>query len=232
MDTLKSIAETYKALARVWYMWLGLIALLIAIFPIGVFHFKGIPYIEVYLNISIALLTIITCLAAKPSCEQKNLTYFENHMLPFFPRLVAFFIVVFMLHLLFLQGAFGALPFLVDFVPLWIFFLLFYYDSNGNIKQLWYAVVRAIKMTAYNLPLLSILMVVLFFVTMVAVRSFTAVVNSLLAPLAVSKAFDFYTVAYMLFFACIFKPIVISIWATIYRKNLCKLPNLYFNQPV
>jgi len=148
-------------------------------------------------------------------------------MRSFFIWLASFFMFIFVVSML--EQQFDYFIFMSDFLPLWIFFLLFFLDSDGSIKQLWYAVVRAVKMTIYNLPLLFVSMAFLWVATVIAVRSFVLIIHYL-----ASAWFATYTlevVALLLFYACLFKPLLINIWTNIYIKKLHEMPDLYFKQP-
>lgn len=236
LATFKSIIETYKVLARVWYLWLLPVIVPMVLVASGLYYVSlGSTFFESLLfhMFGLFLLTIcvwmsvLCCLATRPSNEQKNLNYFKDHVRFFL--LLAFAVILlwqfdFWLHWLKIfsrsythesASLFRALEFLLlaDFMPLWIFFILFFLDSDGGIKQLLFAAVRAVQMTVYNLPLLIVLV-------------FALVVPSFILAHA-TVAYQWPEYIGLLLYLFLLKPLLINIWTNIYIKKLHETPKLY-----
>lgn len=242
--TLKSTFETYKALTRVWYIFLFPVIILIQRLYFGREAFEArfmaplsVPsYIMtgvLYVGFAVWV-TVAFCLATRASIGQKTSHYFDKYKR--FILVLALVAIVlwqfsfwwnrfFASYYYELTAARALVPALAalvlsDFVPLLIFFILFYLDSDGSIKQLWIAAVRAVKMTVYNLPLLLVLMTVI------------ALPVLMLIKYATSHQWSGYmnTGAFLLY-VLILKPLLINLWTNIYIKKLHEMPDLYFNQP-
>ncbi len=239
--TLKSTFETYKAMAHVWYFWTLPVIVVIQRLYFGREAFEAqfiaplsVPYYimmgVLYVGLAVWV-TVTFCLATRPSIGQKTLRYFDEYKRSVLTlALVAIllwqcifwwnrFFASFHYELTSFRALGQALEFftLVDFVPLCIFFILFYLDSDGSIKQLWTAVVRAVKMTVYNLPLLLVLMIA---VTLPVFMLFIHA-NSYQWPEYIGLLLDIF----------LLKPLLINLWTNIYIKKLHEMPELYFNQP-
>lgn len=255
LTTFKSMVETYKVLVRVWYLWLVPSVLVISpIFSLSSNEWYNILYEVVLLMIAV-LVTMIVCLAVKPSTSQKNLHYFARYTwfgVMLAPLALLFWQLSFWSHWLIVKGFISrnAIYFhplywymrwlvfngyfhtdqiasllqsflqnipgnmllsecifdifvLADFLPVWIFFILFFLDSDGSIKQLWYSMVRAVKMMIYNLPLLLLLMVV-----------------ALLPNFIMSRFLDYHPLVAVAFYILLLKPFLINIWTNVYVKNV------------
>lgn len=227
--TLKSTFETYKVLARVWY--LSLIPLitpiaiklyLISLGPDNALDFFKTTW-SYHAGMFVAsmqvLLTVMVCLATRPSIKQKNAAYFISYIRS---SLMLVFVGTLLKQAYLLwswvgwNGAFS-MQIATHYIPLWIFFILFFLDSDGSIKEFWTSVVRAVKMTVYNLPLLMILIFVV------------SLVGGVFAKLIVLHRLLAYASLFMYLF--LLKPLVINIWTNIYIKKLHEMPDLYFKQP-
>lgn len=244
--TLKSTFDTYKVLARaVWYFWMLPIIILFQQLYWGkeafTAQFKAPLSMPMYLFIGVLYIgfavwmTVAYCLSTRPSIGQKNRVYFERH-----GRFILILALVAILLWQFnfwrnrffpfyyyeLTSALALIPALTafvlpDFVPLLTFFILFFLDSDGSVKQLWNAVVRAVKMTVYNLPLLLVLMMVITLPML------------MLAKYATSYQWSGYAwnIGAPLFYMFLLKPLLVNIWTNIYIKKVHEMPELYFNQP-
>lgn len=243
--TLKSTFETYKVLARtVWYFWLLPVIILIQqlywskeaflakfMAPLSVPYYimTGVLYVGFAVWI-----TVVFCLATRPSIGKKTLDYFQKHA-RFILILALIAILLWQLHFWWnrffpsyyyeLTAALALVPALTalilsDFVPLLTFFILFFLDSDGSVKQLWYAAVRAVKMTVYNLPLLVILVVGMVLPVFMLIRYGTS-----------HQWSGYIYVGALLLYLLLLKPLIINIWTNIYIKKLHEMPDLYFKQP-
>lgn len=243
--TLKSTFETYKVMMRaVWYFWMLPVIIVIQQLYLGKEAFEArfltplsVPYYimvgALYVGFA-AWVTITFCLATRPSIGQKNRLYFDNHrrfILPLACIAIALWLLGFWLSRFFnsvhyeLTSALALVPALVvfmlpDFVPLLTFFILFFLDSDGSIKELWTAAVRAVKMTVYNLPLLLILMTII-----------TVPVLMLFTYGTLHQWSGYMNLGMLLLYIFLLKPLLINLWANIYIKKLHEMPDLYFNQP-
>ncbi len=239
--TLKSTFETYKALVcNVWYFWALPVFFLIQIYfdkaELETRYFAKLSLSNYVVSGALLLftaiwMTVVFCLATRPSIGKKTLHYFNAHGR--FTLILAFVAIAlwqlgfwsnwFFSYLRYeltsaaiMVQSLGVLI-LADFIPLWIFFILFFLDSDGSITELWNAVVRAVKMTLYNLPLLLILMIV------------TVLPVFVLAKFILSWQWPAYIAP--LLYIVLLKPFIINIWTNIYIKKFHEMPELYFKQP-
>lgn len=191
---------------------------------------------EVLIFLSLCMgvwITMIFCLAAKASAGEKNLNYFKKYM-RFFVMLVfsamLFSLIPFLLSLprhissgifppirSYVPGFtyhFDFFAIWADLTPLWVFYVMFFLDSDGSVKQLWYAVINAVKMVVYNLPLLFALIVssIVFFIWLTHPTRGMGI--GLPASIVVILGF-------------LFKSLVLFTWATIYMKSTHERPGDY-----
>jgi hypothetical protein len=226
LTTLKSTFETYKVLVHTVLFWALPAFILIEQMWRSETWLTEKLSMPMYLLMSTVFLSLATwlivtyCLAAKPSMVQKNMNYFEKHR-RFFQILILFAILLWQLNFwlnwflasyhyeltkgLALAQALIVLVF-ASSIPVCIFFILFFLDSDGSIKQLWYATINSVKMTVNNLPLLILLIVA----TLLPILILTKYVPSHQLP----------KYAWNIVYLFLLAPFLINIWTNIYVKKL------------
>jgi len=171
---------------------------------------------------------VTTSLAARPSVRQKKIDYFISYLryfvillvVSFVIKLISFSIAMYKVDLYHKIGHLGmkdTAAHIIDlqiwgdpFSSFFMFYLLFFLDSDGSLWQAVYSFVRAIKMFIFNLPLIIILYVPLT-IYEVAIGGMPLIVFQVITWLLV--------------------PVTVCIWVTLFTKRLHDQPDLYFSQP-
>lgn len=207
--TLKSVIEAYKTLLLYWW-WLFAILLYCCIVPYyHTMSMSSLRWFTIIVQWSFQLLIFASLLATRSSVEQKNCSYFREHMLYFLaPAGLLLFIPIAMW-----PSALTAV---------YVFFVLFYLDSqkrlnpfkvhlqeNDSIRSLW----NAVKMVLYSYPLLII----------------TGIFFLLPGQLIFSYLYPCHLLYDIL--AIVLTPVSLCFYTNIYIKKLHEQFDLYFEQP-
>lgn len=241
--TLNSIIALYKLLLRYWW-WVVLLAVFTKIInstdiplrgePWSTYRFMHLFLIFLFCYISFLLLTFVICLSTRPSVAQKDFSYFKSY-LPYFLSNILFIISFYIVWSFAVEPLFTIQPlpyletFLVSplFLPaagasVYIFFLLFFLDSDKKPMQVLFSWLRAIKMTWYNFPICFVVTISYIFLKGLIDYYVWSIV--LIDPTSFER-FPFLNGSLLL------DPIVICIFANIYIKRLHEQFDLYFKQP-
>jgi hypothetical protein len=236
MVTLKSILEAYKLMFK--YFWWVLLLQLVCYMQIGTAYFMRAFFIAAGLQ---SLLFFMICAATRPSIVKKNCAYFRSQLFSFLCYmgfLAGIAGIVFVLKL--------SLPtlFYVLFYTCVPFFILFFLDSEKNIKSYFLSMWYALKMILFNLPLIACAYVALFIFN----ESLIWIVDLLMSFLnqgIVMLVSNFRVLRPALFFlfsvtgglqalvsqGILFMPVGICLYANIYIKRLHDQFELYYKQP-
>jgi small-conductance mechanosensitive channel len=139
-------------------------------------------------------LLLAVCFVTRPSILQKNCQYLRAQ----FRKIFLYWLLL--------------LPLYMSYSPWYIFFVLFFADSEGGFKSFLYSMWNALKMIVYNLPLIFIISFCLGIP--VVVFKFIFFVNPLI-----------YSVA-----SVFLMPITVCTYTNIYVKKLHDQFDLYFNR--
>jgi hypothetical protein len=216
MVTLKSIIEAYKILLR-YFWWLMICIVACAFIPMMFPALTPISWFANLNNINLLWFScafysawfLAVCFSTRPSIGRKDWQYFGNMTSKIIVCLAVFL------------GFFWPEAFSV-----WtIFWVLFYADSDGGIKQFFISMWNAFKMLVYNFPLLCIIAIMLkfpFWLCSLAIFHFGY------TPILLSNPV---LALYMNSIAMILSPIAICTYANIYIKKLHDQFDLYIKQP-
>ncbi len=210
--TVKTVVDVYKEInkplaSRGNWILLVVIGLLIGatnviqmlhLFLVGALVSNGMKH----------FLFFIFCLAMRPSVDIKDWSYFRSYGERFWGLLVLT-ILLGISHI-----------YIVPFVfIIYIFFLLFAFDTHGTINELLRSLQNGFMMVLYNLPICFILYLVLL------------IINFILYHL-VAFALGYFgglTIAAILYI--LFVPIEVALMSNLYIKLVHSQSSLYFSQP-
>jgi len=239
--TLKSLLETTKTFFR-YFWWLIVLELggppllnMLGVFtkmPSG-----DVANIVAFLTVFAQTITLFCLyLIARPSVAKKDYAYFKHYSyyvaIVFFIAFVCSLVV--QMSLLYARVLLGSLLVPLLFLvmlpsALGAFFLLFWFDSDGTIKNLFYSFVRSIKMVLYNYPF-CLIASLLFggmwaLVSVVPVQTFIFIYGAKLGilPLVVWPMLILRSIVRVLLFA-----LQICFFTNFYVKRLHDQFTLYF----
>jgi len=166
MVTIKSILESYKLYIK--YFWWLLLAMPLFLFigPDFAIALKNNDSYSIAKYCTLlgivaslyGLLFLAACFATRPSILQKDCAYFRNQ----FKKIILYWLAWGALRMLLMKYAlsFGRVFFPVGNVSLGsselIFFVLFFADSDGGLKNIVVSAWNTLKMVVYNLPLVFV----------------------------------------------------------------------------
>lgn len=224
MVTIKSILEAYKLYFK--YFWWLLLAMPLFLF-IGP-DFVVARYVETHngsqtlayyltlLGIAASLyglLFLAACFATRPSILQKDCSYFRTQ----FKKIILYWFVWGALRVLLMKYTlyWKLMPLGVVSLraPELIFFVLFFADSDGGLKNIFISLWNTLKMLVYNLPLLCI------------------VVFCFSLPTVLFNYFMYISPLMKIIIGALLMPIGVCTYANIYIKRLHDQFDLYFKQP-
>lgn len=233
--TLKSIIDAYKLMFK--YFW-WLIALYLFCYS---YVFVSLYPIFIAMGLQ-QLLFFMVCAITRPSIVKKDCAYFRSQLYPF-AYFVAFWTILVAI------GYFSGItvPQWVGQLPIFVwtvFSMLFFLDSEKNVKSfgmsLWYAV----KMMVFNLPAVVVLYVGLYFFDATIIwlsDQLLAVMHQGMLMLMTKWQWmipalrwitwsNLFTMLYM-FIQLLLLPIGICTYANLYIKKLHDQFDLYVKQP-
>lgn len=142
MTTLKSILETYKLMFKNFW-WLIVLQLLCFVPP-------SLSISSLFIAIVLQqILFCLTCIIARPSIVKKDLVYFRSHLYSFV------YIILLLLVSSAVESVFtSTIGKLLPFSAWTIFFILFFLDSEQNVRNFFLSAWRALKMIIFNFPLI------------------------------------------------------------------------------
>ena len=210
--TLKTTVDTYKFMNHPlpvrgnWFMAAVLILLISLTNSIKLFN---LFWLQGFLDDVLFFgMYFIFCVGMRPSVDLKSWEYFKFYLSQFW-YLLALFLVLGLTNIF-------IIPFL--FIG-FIFFLFFALDTRGSFSELIQAARNAGVMIVYNLPLMTVLYLVI---------STMHIFVYYLVRLALSY-WGGLTMVVILYL--IFIPIAVAFISNIYIKRLHDQPELYFTQP-
>ncbi len=235
MVTIKSIIEAYKLYFK--YFWWLILAMPIFLFIApdvaaawknndgnSLAHYATIVGIAASLY---GLLFLAACFATRPSILQKDCAYFRTQ----FKKIIVYWFVwgIFRVLLMKYAVSFGKTAFYIGNIsfnktafyvgntslcaPELIFFILFFADSDGGLKNIFVSFWNTLKMIVYNLPL--IFLINLIFGISLFVFSYFFNISPLM----------------QIIIGAFLMPIGVCTYANIYIKRLHDQFDLYFKQP-
>jgi hypothetical protein len=223
MVTIKSILEAYKLYFK--YFWWLLLAMPIFLFitPDVAAAWKNndtssLARYATLLGIAASLyglLFLAACFATRPSILQKDCAYFRDQ----FKKIILYWFVWGLLRVLLMKYAlsFGKTAFYLGNTslraPELIFFVLFFADSDGGLKNIFASFWNTLKMVVYNFPLIFLINFV-FGVSLFLLSYF----------LNISSLMQIIIGAFLM-------PIGVCIYTNIYIKRLHDQFDLYNKQP-
>jgi hypothetical protein len=222
MVTIKSILEAYKLYFK--YFWWLLLALLIFLFiaPDLAVAWKNndgqnLARYATLFGMAISLYGILflaACFVTRPSILQKDCAYFRTQ----FKKIILYWLAWWCLSVVLIKyGSFWKIFAYSDNVyscsTALIFFVLFFADSDGGLKNIFISAWNAWKMVIYNLPLL--LIVALCFGIPILLFNHLIYISPLMKVII----------------AAFLMPITVCTNTNIYIKRLHDQFDLYFKQP-
>jgi len=198
MVTIKATLEAYKLYFK-YFWWL--------LFSLGGLFFIAPNYVASYLirdmkalasyatilgvaRLLYSILFLAICFATRPSIMQKNCMYFREQ----FGKFLLYWLMIFSA----IANKFTGLFVLSSYSVAYIFFVLFFADSDGGLKSFFLSLWNTLKMIVYNAPLL-VIMGFAFYVPMLIVCRLlfdspllTIIVKALLLPIGVCTYSNIY----------------------------------------
>lgn len=233
--TIKSIIDAYKLMFK--YFW-WLIAIYLVCYS---YVFTSLYPVFVAMGLQ-QLLFFMLCAITRPSIVKKDCAYFRAQLYPF-----AYFVAFWAL--LIAVGYFSgiAIPQVVQLLPFFIwtvFSMLFFLDSEKNVKSFGMSLFNALKMMLFNLPAVMVLYAGLYFfdttIMWCADQLFALMHQGWLflaqkyewmrPALMVINKYNVFTMLYV-FIRLLLMPVGICIYANIYIKKLHDQFDLYVKQP-
>ena len=233
--TLKSIIEAYKLMFK--YFWWLIVLYLICYSYVFVSSYPVIIAMGLQ-----QLLFFMVCAITRPSIVKKDCAYFRAQLYPF-TYFVAFWA------LLIAAGYFSGItiPQGVQLFPFFIwtvFSMLFFLDSEKNVKNFGMSLFNALKMMLFNLPAVMILYAGLYFFDATIVWITDQLLNGMhLGMMMLAEKWQWmipvlrwitrsnvFTMLYVLV-PLLLLPIGICTYANIYIKKLHDQFDLYVKQP-
>ena len=198
MVTIKSILEAYKLYFK--YFWWLLLAMPLFLF---ITPNSSIQYIALLSIVYVlyGLLFLGICFITRPSILQKDCSYLRTQ----FQKIILYW---FFWMLLFLP-----LFFISSYSSWYIFFVLFFADSEGGFKKFIFSMWNAWKIILYNFPLIFVVNVCFGI------------------PVLIFNYLFFVTPLMHTVIGAFLMPIGVCIYANIYIKRLHDQFDLYFKQP-
>jgi hypothetical protein len=224
MVTIKSIIEAYKLYFK--YFWWLLLAMPLFLFVAPDFvvaHFvkthndaQTLAYYLTLLGVAASLyglLFLAACFLTRPSILQKDCSYLRTE----FKKIIVYWFLWGTLRVLLMKYTLYwkivPLSNVSLYSPELIFFVLFFADSDGGVKNIFRSFWNMLKMLIYNFPLLLIVVVCFSFPTVL----FNRIIY--VSPLM------------KLIIGSLLMPIGVCTYANIYIKRLHDQFDLYFKQP-
>jgi hypothetical protein len=223
MVTIKSIIEAYKLYFK--YFWWLILAMPIFLFiaPDVAAAWRNndgnsLARYATLLGIAASLyglLFLAACFATRPSILQKDCAYFRTQ----FKKIILYWLAWGMFRVLLMKYAvlFGKTAFYLGntslCAPELIFFVLFFADSDGGLKNIFASFWNTLKMVIYNLPLIFLINFI-FGLSLFLVSYFFNI-----SPLM------------QIIIGAFLMPIGVCTYANIYIKKLHDQFDLYFKQP-
>ncbi len=208
MVTIKSIIEAYKLYFK-YFWWLMLLFYLSLFFMTSIFTsimLQGgsdfLIHVIVYskmLGILPALLygmlLLAACFVTRPSILQKDCQYLRTQ----YRKIFLYWLLL--------------VPLYMSYSPWYLFFILFFADSEGGFKSFLFSMWNALKMVVYNLPL--VLIIGFCFGMPAVIFNFVFFINPLMYGVV----------------STLLLPIGVCTYTNIYIKRLHDQFDLYFKQP-
>ena len=228
MVTLKSIIEAYKLLFK-YFWWLILLLLIFYGCVIGnLYFFALIVVIQ-------SLLFFMVCSITRPSVAKKNCAYFRSQLYPFM------YIIIFQLVLggisYFIPDALMiSVKSLTSFLyfPWLTLLILFFLDSEKNIKKFFISMWHAVKMIVFNFPIIVCFYIAIYVFDIGILWFFEKCVEllfQLFIWVGVRSRMLLYINYLMGITPSLLLPIGICTYANIYIKKLHDQFDLYVKQP-
>ena len=220
MATLKSIIETYKLMFK--YFWWLIALQLICIFP----SFVGIGSLFIAM-ILYQLLFFIVCVIAHPSVVEKDFAYFRSQFYSFI-----YFIPLLLVNSA-VESLFAPIGKFLPFSAWTIFSILFFLDSEKNIKKLCLSAWHALKMIIFNFPfILCVHIAILLFTGVIFSIVNLTVMGTMVFGMSISLPIESFFYAALVYGAMVilFLPISVCTYANIYIKKLHDQFDLYAEQ--
>ncbi len=198
MVTIKSILEAYTLYFKYfWWLLLALPLLCLFIMPNGSIQYIVLLCIVYFLY---GILFLGTCFITRPSILQKDCTYFRTQ----FKKIILYWLLLMLLLVpLFLVSSYS---------PWYVFFILFFADSEGGFKNFLLSMWNGLKMMLYNFPLI--------FVMNFCCSVLVFIVNYMFVITPLTQAI----------IGAFLIPIGVCTYANIYIKKLHDQFDLYFKQ--
>ncbi len=221
MATLKSTIQAYKLMFK--YFWWLIALQLICFIP----SFLGIGSFFIAMGLY-QLLFFMVCIIARPSIVKKDFAYFWSQLYCFI-----YFILLLLVNSS-VESVFASIG--GKFLPFsaWtVFTILFFLDSEKNVRNFFLSAWHALKMIIFNFPLILCLHIVLWL--------FTAVIFSLVNLITIGtvafgmsvnisiESFFYVGLVYVIIMVLLL-PISVCPYANIYIKKLHDQFELYTEQ--
>ena len=212
MVTAKAVLDLFKRMNKPftsrgnWILVIGVVLLVGFTNIIKLFHLYWLE--ALLLNSMRYFLVFMSTLALRPSVALKDAAYYKHYLYEFF-------------YIILLTVTLGLIQiYILPLIFIWyLFFLLFFLDTDGTWASLISAMRNGFRMLMYNLPLcvvvyaaLGCINIVLFYLVAFALSYFGGL-----------------TIAGFLY--VLFVPIEIALVTNLYIKLLHGQPSLYFKQP-
>jgi hypothetical protein len=218
--TLKSIIEAYKLMFK-YFWWLIALQLICFIPP-----FLGIGSFFIAIGLY-QLLFFMVCVIAHPSIAKKDFAYFRSQLYNF-----VYFIPLLLVNSS-IKSLFGSMGEILPFSGLTIFAILFFLDSEKNLRNFFLSIWHALKMIIFNFPLMLCVHVVLWLLTAIIFSIVNVITMGTVAfGMAMSApigSFFFVGLVYAMIIILLL-PISTCIYANIYIKKLHDQSELYAEQ--
>lgn len=222
MVTIKSIIEAYSLYVK--YFWWLLLAMPLFLFIAPDLaaswqnnDTQNLARYATLVGMAASLYGILflaACFATRPSILQKDCAYFRTQ----FKKIILYWLAWGALRVVLIKYAvpFGRILFSVGSVslcsPALIFFVLFFADSDGGLKNIFVSMWNSVKMIIYNFPLIC-------------------VINLLFSVSVLFFSYFFYISTLMqIMIGALLMPIGVCTYANIYIKKLHDQFDLYFKQ--
>ena len=240
--TLNAVKQTYAILVRKWW-WLygGLIAMnLVGIINIIVTYDS--PYLYVPSNILMILQFIVLILqfiplfilflTVRPSVSIKNYSYYGGYYKHYFFSYAILMGLVFAQFIPFLRGSLLiSKTFILS--PFVSFFMFFYLDSDGSIREVFLSIYRAFKMLFFHVPLIIVMLVIFSYAFSGSIYVFNQNLHKLFEAELSIKEESFHLIILLrdlayLVASYLLLPFIICFYNNFYIKKVHEQFNLYF----
>lgn len=216
MVTIKSIIDAYKLYFKYfWWLLLTLPLLFLFFIPNTPIQFSTMHCL---CNTLYGLLLLGACFLTRPSILQKNCSYLRTQFKKIILYWLSWNLLLFPLF------------FISSYSSWYIFFVLFFVDSEGGFKNLFLSMWKALKMVIYNFPLI--------FVINLCFGLFLLILTPLIqiifrvSPMPINMYATYANIySKQIIIGAFLMPIGVCTYANIYIKRLHDQFDLYFPQP-